>query len=53
MAVGDISYYVLKPWAARDELFHRVVAEFVQEWARSEPSNHREVVVVAMVTIET
>ncbi len=47
MAVGDISYYVLKPWAARDELFHRVVAEFVQEWARSEPSNRREVVVVA------
>lgn len=47
MAVGDISYYVLKPWTARDELFHRVVAEFVQEWSRSDVSNLREVVVVA------
>jgi thioredoxin reductase (NADPH) len=32
MAVGDISYYVLKPWTVRDELFHRTVAEFVHEW---------------------
>ncbi|HZL75383.1 MAG TPA: FAD-dependent oxidoreductase [Propionibacteriaceae bacterium] len=47
MAVGDISYYVLKPWITPDELFHRVVAEFVQEWSRSEPANDREVVVVA------
>jgi thioredoxin reductase (NADPH) len=47
MAVGDISYYVLKPWITPDELFHRVIAEFVQEWSRSEPSNFREVVVVA------
>ena len=47
MAVGDISYYVLKPWITPDELFHRVIAEYVQEWSRSEPSNSREVVVVA------
>jgi thioredoxin reductase (NADPH) len=47
MAVGDISYYVLKPWIKRDEFFHRTIAEFVSEWARSEPSNLREVVVVA------
>ena len=47
MAVGDISYYVLKPWTDRDELFHRVVAEFVQEWSRADPTNLREVVVVA------
>ena len=47
MAVGDINYYVLKPWIARDELFHRTVAEFVQEWSRSEVSNLREVVVIA------
>lgn len=47
MAVGDISYYVLKPWIHRDEFFHRVVAEFVQEWSRSEALNLREVVVVA------
>ena len=47
IAVGDISYYVLKPWITRDELFHRTIAEFVQEWSRSEPVNLREVVVVA------
>ena len=47
MAVGDISYYVLKPWIARDELFHRTIAEFVQEWSRSDPTTMREVVVVA------
>jgi thioredoxin reductase (NADPH) len=47
IAVGDISYYVLKPWMTPDELFHRVIAEFVQEWSRSEPTNYREVVVVA------
>ncbi|QNN52385.1 FAD-dependent oxidoreductase [Nocardioides mesophilus] len=47
MAVGDISYYVLKPWTTPDELFHRTVAEFVQEWSRSDPSTMREVVVVA------
>jgi thioredoxin reductase (NADPH) len=47
MAVGDISYYVLKPWITPDELFHRVIAEFVMEWSRSEPTNMREVVVVA------
>ncbi len=51
MAVGDISYYVLKPWVRRDELFHRTVAEFVTEWSRSDTENLREVVVVsAMAT---
>src|SRR3954468_18285800 len=47
MALGQINYYVLKPWIQRDELFHRTVAEFVQEWSRSSVSNLREVVVVA------
>jgi thioredoxin reductase (NADPH) len=47
MAVGDINYYVLKPWIEHDEFFHRVVAEFVQEWSRNEVANRREVVVVA------
>jgi thioredoxin reductase (NADPH) len=47
MAVGDINYYVLKPWIERDELFHRTVAEFVQEWSRYEVANLREVVVIA------
>jgi thioredoxin reductase (NADPH) len=47
MSKGDINYYVLKPWIAHDELFHRTVAEFVQEWSRNEIANLREVVVIA------
>ncbi|GAA1245403.1 FAD-dependent oxidoreductase [Oryzihumus leptocrescens] len=47
MALGDISYYVLKPWTSPDELFVRTVAEFVQEWSRSAVVAEREVVVVA------
>ncbi|MDQ4038081.1 MAG: FAD-dependent oxidoreductase [Actinomycetota bacterium] len=47
MALGDINYYVLKPWTPGDELFHRTIAEFVQEWSRSDVTAPREVVVVA------
>jgi thioredoxin reductase (NADPH) len=46
MAHGDINYYVLKPWTSPDELFNRVVGEFVQMWSRSVASARREVVVV-------
>ena len=47
MAVGDINYYVLKPWSDTDELFSRIVGEFVHEWSRTVSSAQREVVVVA------
>jgi thioredoxin reductase (NADPH) len=47
MAIGDIAYYVLKPWTYGDEFFHRMIAEFVQEWSRTDPARLREVVVVA------
>jgi thioredoxin reductase (NADPH) len=47
MALGQINYYVLKPWTVRDEFFHRTIAEFVHEWSRSYSANPREVVVVA------
>jgi thioredoxin reductase (NADPH) len=47
MAIGDVHSYVLRPWIEGDELFHRVVAEFVQDWSRTDPRNMREVVVVA------
>ncbi len=46
MAVGEIDYYVLKPWRSPDELFNRTIAEFLHEWARVRPSGPREVVVV-------
>ncbi len=35
MTFGYIDYYVLKPWTSPDELFHRVVSEFLQEWRRT------------------
>jgi thioredoxin reductase (NADPH) len=47
MSVGDINYYVLKPWSDHDELFSRTVGEFVHEWSRTVISPEREVVVVA------
>jgi thioredoxin reductase (NADPH) len=47
MALGDINYYVLKPWTPGDELFHRTIAEFVQEWSRSDVTARREVVLLA------
>jgi thioredoxin reductase (NADPH) len=47
MALGDINYYVLKPWSEHDELFNRTIGEFVHEWSRTVTSPEREVVVVA------
>ncbi len=35
MTLGHIDYYVLKPWTTPDELFHRIVSEFLQEWRRA------------------
>jgi thioredoxin reductase (NADPH) len=35
MTFGHIDYYVLKPWTTPDELFHRIVSEFLQEWRRA------------------
>jgi thioredoxin reductase (NADPH) len=47
MAVGHIDYYVLKPWSVPDELFHRIVSEFLQEWRRANAPGRREITVVA------
>ncbi len=35
MTLGHIDYYVLKPWTTPDELFHRLISEFLQEWRRA------------------
>ncbi|MBA3374645.1 MAG: FAD-dependent oxidoreductase [Actinobacteria bacterium] len=35
MTLGHIDYYVLTPWTTPDELFHRLVSEFLQEWRRA------------------
>lgn len=46
MALGRIDYYVLKPEAKPDEMFHRTVAEFLFEWARAESSVQGEIELV-------
>ena len=35
MALGQIDYYLLKPWRSPDELFHRTLSEFIHEWAQA------------------
>ncbi|MEO8330704.1 MAG: FAD-dependent oxidoreductase, partial [Candidatus Nanopelagicales bacterium] len=47
MSLGEINYYVLKPWTTPDELFHRSIAEFIHEWSRTDPLRKGEIVVVA------
>ncbi|HYZ93881.1 MAG TPA: FAD-dependent oxidoreductase [Actinomycetota bacterium] len=47
IALGDIDYYVLKPWRTADELFHRAVTEFLHEWVGADVSVPREFTVVA------
>lgn len=46
MGIGDIDYYVLKPWWSPDEQFHRTIAEFLYEWTRAAPYAAREVQVI-------
>jgi thioredoxin reductase (NADPH) len=46
MALGDIDYYVLRPWWSPDEQFHRTIGEFLYEWTRALPAVSREVEVV-------
>ena len=47
MALGHIDYYALKPFSTPDELFHRLVSEFLQEWRRQNAPGRRELTVVA------
>ena len=34
MELGRIDYYVNKPWGPHDERFHRVIGEFLYDWAK-------------------
>jgi thioredoxin reductase (NADPH) len=47
MALGHIDYYVLKPWKSPDELFHRTICEFLNEWWRTGTTAPHEVTLVA------
>ncbi len=46
MAVGEIDYYVLKPWKSPDEYFHRTIAEFLHEWARTQRQGPPEIAII-------
>jgi thioredoxin reductase (NADPH) len=46
MTLGYIDYYVLKPWQAPDEFFHRTVTTFLHQWRRTRPSVNPQVTVV-------
>jgi thioredoxin reductase (NADPH) len=47
MALGYIDYYALKPFSSPDEIFHRLVSEFLQEWRRQNAPGRRELTLVA------
>ncbi|HEX8645331.1 MAG TPA: FAD-dependent oxidoreductase [Thermoleophilaceae bacterium] len=47
MALGQIDYYVLKPWYSPDEYFHRTICEYLHEWSRAAALRPQEVAVVA------
>ena len=49
MALGHIDYYALKPWSTPDELFHRLVSEFLQEWRRQNAPGRRQSTVVSPI----
>ena len=46
MAMGDMDYYVLRPWKQPDEYFHRTVSDFLHEWSRLDVATPNEVTVV-------
>ena len=47
MALGSIDYYVLKPWRKGDDLFHRMISEFLHEWSRLNRVDSKEIRIVA------
>ena len=47
IGLGQIDYYLLKPWRSGDELFHQTVTEFLREWTGSDASLGSELTIVA------
>jgi thioredoxin reductase (NADPH) len=47
MAVGRIDYYVLKPAASPDEVFHQAVSSFLLEWTKARRTAPHTIHVVA------
>jgi len=47
IGLGQIDYFVLKPWRTGDELFHRTITEFLHDWVGTDESLSRELTIVA------
>jgi len=47
VASGCIDYYLLQPWKAPDEAFHRTLGEFLHEWSRTYEGYPNEIIVMA------
>jgi len=47
IAVGHIDYYALQPFGSPDEIFHRLITEFLEDWRRQNMPGRRELTVVA------
>ena len=46
MELGRIDYYVNKPWGSHDERFHRIIGEFLYDWAKDRLPKFEEIRVV-------
>ncbi len=46
MATAKFDYYVLKPERRGEEQFHRIVSEFLHEWARLRSQSESEITVI-------
>lgn len=46
MSLGRVDYYVNKPWGEHDERFHRVISEFLYDWAKDRLPKFEEIRVV-------
>jgi thioredoxin reductase (NADPH) len=46
MSRRDFDFYVIKPWRSPDELFHRMVTEFLHEFSRADTSGPSQIAVV-------
>lgn len=46
MSLGRIDYYLTKPWGESDERFHRVVSEFLYDWAKDRLPKFEDIRVV-------
>src|SRR5919199_184559 len=46
MELGRIDYYVNKPWGSHDERFHRIIGEFLYDWAKDRLPKFEEIRIV-------